>query len=254
MELGLIGFGAVARFLLEAVNERQVVPGARFTRVAVREESLDGRDPDRGVVWCTPQELVESPVDVVVEAASVEAAAQWAVPLVEAGKQVVMLSVGALVDPALRRRLEAVQVRGGGKVYVPAGAVGGLDLLEAMQMGGLDGVRLTTTKPPAALAGAPAGILYAGPATEAIRRYPQNVNVAVAVGLAGVGPESTQVVLQSDPGVTANVHQVEAWGRSGRVAWRVENRPLPDNPKTSYLAALSVLAVLKKFSEPIWLV
>jgi aspartate dehydrogenase len=96
MELGLIGFGAVARFLLEAVNERALVPRARFTRVAVREESLEGRDPDRGVIWCTPQELVEAPIEVVVEAASVEAAAEWTVPLVEAGKQVVLLSVGAL--------------------------------------------------------------------------------------------------------------------------------------------------------------
>ena len=150
-------------------------------------------------------------------------------------------------------------------VLVPSGAVGGLDVLRAARIGGLDTVELRTTKPPRALRGAPylaahridvdafhgPTVVFDGPATEAVVGFPANLNVVAALSLAGIGPERTRVVLVADPTGERNIHEVTARGAFGELSLRLENRPTPGNPKTSLLAPLSALALLRRFSEPI---
>jgi len=137
-------------------------------------------------------------------------------------------------------------------VTAVSGAIGGLDALRAAACAGLHKVVYTGRKPPAAWKGSPAealldlsalhepAVFYDGTATDAARDYPRNTNVTAAIALAGAGFEATRVRLVADPGIDGNVHEVQAHGASGRFSITLENLPLPDNPKTSWLAALSV--------------
>lgn len=181
-----------------------------------------------------------------------ESAAAAAVPgLVAAAREshagfgspahVLLMSVGGLLDVA---DLTAA----GPVLHVPAGALGGLDAVQALAVAGLDEVILTSRKPPAALGLSVDSetVLFEGPAAEVIRRYPKNVNVAMALSLAGLGPQRTMVRLIADPALKRNTHHVIARGPAGEVEFTSRNEPFPENPRTSYLAALSAVALLRR--------
>jgi aspartate dehydrogenase len=150
-------------------------------------------------------------------------------------------------------------------VHLPSGAIGGLDVLRAARVDRLDEVTLVTSKPPRALAGAPffeshpidlgaittREVIYEGPAAEAVRLFPANVNVAAALSLAGIGPEQTRMQVVADPALDRNVHEVVARGSFGELTLRLANVPSPSNPKTSFLACLSGLATLRRLADPI---
>lgn len=192
--------------------------------------------------------------DLVVEAASQEAAQDVAPRALAAGKDVVLLSVGALADDGFREALVAAALKYGRKVHVPSGAIGALDALRAAREGGLDRVTLTTAKPPASLGLVDVRerrVLFEGSAREAVQRYPKNVNVAAALALAGVGLDRTTVRVVADPALKENTHTIEAEGAFGRFTFRVENKPSPENPATSHLAALAALALLRRLTEPL---
>jgi aspartate dehydrogenase len=165
--------------------------------------------------------------------------------------------VGALADEAFYDGLRAAAETHGRHVFLPAGAVGGLEALAAAAVAGLDTVVLTTTKPPQALPNVPpealerAVCIYEGPAREAVQRFPQNVNVAAAVSLAGIGFERTVVRVVADPAATRNRHRVEARGACGEMTFEFHLLPSPDNPKTSYLASLSAIRLLRRLSEAV---
>ncbi|HVR54655.1 MAG TPA: aspartate dehydrogenase, partial [Pseudorhodoferax sp.] len=175
------------------------------------------------------------------------------------------VSVGALGDAALRAEIEEAARAGGGRPLVASGAIGGLDALRAARASGAAGlhsVRYTGRKPPLAWAGTPAEarcdlaavreptVVFEGHAAEAARAFPKNANVTAAVALAGIGFERTAVTLVADPGVTANVHELQATGAFGSLSLQLANAPLPDNPKTSWLAALSIEAALHAHFHP----
>ena len=148
---------------------------------------------------------------------------------------------------------------------VPTGAIAGLDAIRAARIGGLDEVQLRTTKPPRALAGAPglrglgvdldhlAGpvVVFDGTAADAVIAFPANLNVVAALSLAGIGPDRTRVVLVADPAGTSNIHEITARGAFGELSIRLDNRPTPGNPKTSHLASLSAIALLRGLSEAV---
>jgi aspartate dehydrogenase len=177
------------------------------------------------------------------------------------GRDVVVLSCGALLthwDLVARARA------GGGRLHVPSGAIAGLDGIQAAAQGPVTSVRITTRKPVASLLGSDvvrdehpdlaatrvAVRLFAGSARDAIARFPTNVNVAVAVSLAGIGPDRTQVEVWADPDVTRNTHLVEVDAAAARLAITVENVP-SENPRTGRLTAASVLALLRKLEAPL---
>src|SRR5262245_47299397 len=167
-----------------------------------------------------------------------------------------IISVGALADPALLARLKDAAHAGESRILLPAGAIGGLDAIAAMRVAGLTSVRYRSRKPPAAWRGTPAErqidlgaltqptVLYKGIAGEAALLYPQNANVAAAVALAGLGFDATEVELVADPGAPGNVHEIEAEGAAGRFAIQLQGKPSRTNPKTSALAAMSVARAL----------
>jgi aspartate dehydrogenase len=183
--------------------------------------------------------------NLLVEAASVEAVRAFAPRVIEAGRDLVVLSVGALADADLRAQLEDLAQVSGARLRVPSGAVIGLDNLKVGRISRLDRLLLKTTKPPAAL-----GVeveqptcLFRGSASESIKQFPRNINVAVSLSLAA--DRECEVEIWADPQATGNRHQVIFEGEFGRAELTIDNVPSPGNPRTSYLAALSVLALIE---------
>jgi aspartate dehydrogenase len=187
-----------------------------------------------------------------VEAASIAAVRDHLQDVLARGKDAVVLSVGALADPVFLRDVKRTAAENGHRIFVPSGAVFGLDNLKVSRICGVDRLMLRTTKPPRALgleSDTRRTCLFRGSAAEAVQRFPRNINVSASVGLAaGVDPE---VELWVDPSVSSNRHEIEASGVFGSVSIKADNLPSPDNPATSYLAALSVLTLLKDLDDPL---
>ncbi|MEM3086994.1 MAG: aspartate dehydrogenase [Halobacteria archaeon] len=250
VRVGLIGCGAIGRALARAVS-RGEVPGARmallFDADPARARSLAAALRPRPRVAPAFAEFQRAaPLDVAVEAASQEAAAEYAVPLLAAGRDLLVMSAGVLLRPRWLARAEAAARRSGARLVVPSGAVAGLDGLRAIR-DEIESVALTTRKPPASLGlkVSRRRLLYAGPAREAVRRFPRNVNVAATLAAATLGGERTRVRLVAEPGLRRNIHEIEARGGFGRMAFLLENVPSPENPATSRLAIRSAVEALR---------
>ncbi|MGX9430333.1 MULTISPECIES: aspartate dehydrogenase [Bradyrhizobium] len=203
-----------------------------------------------------PIEELASAADIVIECAPSKLVRSIVAPVVERGKTAVVLSVGALLQ---NEDLIALARKNGGQIVVPTGALIGLDAVTAAAEGTIHSVRLVTRKPPLGLAGAPYLVendisveglaeplrIFEGTAREAAKGFPANLNVAVALSLAGIGPDRTRVEIWADPTVTRNTHRIEVDSDSARFSMTIENIP-SENPRTGRITALSVIACLRK--------
>jgi len=261
MRVGLLGGGTIARLVLDVIA-RGALAGAEVVAVAGRSSTSRGAAlaKEHGVPYVTGRDaLLARRPEVVLEAASHDAVREHLVALLEAGAHTVVLSAGALVDDALRLAAERAAAVSGALLYVPSGGIGGLDALKAACAGGVDEVSIEVAKPPAAWKGiafvqaqhldldrlAARHTLFAGPAREGVPHFPQNVNIAAVLSLAGVGLDRTWLVVVADPALERNTHTIRVSGPTGRFSIVMENVPSPDNPKTSWLACYSALAALR---------
>lgn len=283
MRIGLIGFGTMGRFLYHALtfpSPRLEPPsGAEVVAICAQEfrdaatletvkRELEGeraQERERAGAPRGPAGMprltgdvdgfIEARPQVAVEVASQEAVRQLGERLLDAGIDLVVASVGALMDAALLERLREKAVRSGARIWIPSGAIGGLDAIWAAASGGaLDEVSLVTRKPPQGLGMGDAGVpqvLFEGDAAEGVRRFPRNVNVAAALSLAGLGPQRTRVRVVADPQAPGNEHRIVARGPFGEVEMTFRNVPFTSNPRTSYLAALSILGLLRRMASPV---
>jgi aspartate dehydrogenase len=269
--LGLVGYGTVAGLALEAVAARLERPLDRLVccaraagadRARALVERHGARLAHECLVVTTTEDLIAARPEVVVEAAGHEAIVLTGEAVLAAGIELVVSSVGALADDDLRTRLEAAARRGGGRLTLLPGAIGGLDILAAAKLSGLTEVTYVSRKPPLAWVGTPAETrvdlaaitephgFYEGSARDAARDFPKNANVAATVALAGLGFEATRVRLVADPAVSANVHEIVFRSACADVAIRIEGRPSPDNPKTSATTGWSLArSILDRFAE-----
>jgi aspartate dehydrogenase len=263
MRVALLGGGTIARLLLE-----RAVPGVEISPIVGRSAGSRGAALAREfgipyVVGC--EALLADRPEAVVEAASHDAVREYLLPLLQARISVVVLSAGALVEDTLRLRAEEAATRSGALLYVPSGGIGGLDALQAACAAGVDEVSIEVAKPPAAWIGISyvEGLgmdlqhlkqpktLFEGPAREGVPHFPQNVNIAAVLSLAGVGFDRTRLKVVADPALTHNTHTIRVAGRSGRITVVLENVPSPENPKTSWLACYSALAALQSLASRI---
>jgi aspartate dehydrogenase len=253
-----LGFGAMARSLAASLAAG---PSGRRLAGFLLPTGVPAEAPEGMIRWTSVDDLIAARPDLVVECATHAAVRETVPRLLAAGIDVVIVSIGALGEPATVARIEEAARRGGARAAAVSGAIGGLDVLRAAALAGLDSVTYVGRKPPAAWTGTPAEqildlatlaeatVFYEGSAVEAARDYPKNTNVTAAVALAGVGFERTRVRLIADPAAPGNIHELEARGAFGDFRIVLNNKPLPENPKTSWLAALSVeQAVLRRFS------
>jgi aspartate dehydrogenase len=201
--------------------------------------------------------------DLVIECAQASSAHTIACRCLKARRDVMIMSAAGVLEhvSALRRRAITSQRR----VYIPSGAIAGMDAVRAAREAGITRATLETRKPPGAFIGvayarknnfSPAScrrdtVLFQGPAHRAVKFFPQNINVAAVLSLAGSGARKTVVKIIASPTEKRNVHEVRIESRAGNIVTRVENVVHPDNPKTSFLAVSSALALLRRIVDPV---
>lgn len=245
--IGFIGYGAIARTAIALVNAEM----AGTVCTVLTRPGRAGLLPDGLNAVTSVEDLIVARPDIVAECAGQPMVGQYGPAILAAGIDLLVISIGALADPAIETALRDAAVKGNSQIHLPAGAIGGIDALAAMRLAGLDRVAYRSRKPPRAWAkdGDTAPItektvLYRGTAREAALRYPKNANVAATVALAGIGFDATTVELVADPSASGNMHEIEAEGTSGQFSIALHGKPSPENAKTSALTGLSVARAL----------
>lgn len=264
LNVGIAGFGAIGHAVAGAFAEANGIPGLRLAAIGARDPAKvraalpPGLPVSPAIVGITD---LAAHADIVIECAPAALLSSIAEPVLRAGRTVVVLSCGALLDAMPLVDLARAH---GGRILVPTGALLGLDAVFAAAQGTIHSVRMVTRKPPKGLLGAPYlvehGIqldgltqklrVFEGTAREAARGFPANLNVAVALSLAGIGPDRTRLEIWADPGVTRNIHTIELASDAARLSMTIENIPSA-NPKTGRITAQSVIAMLRKMRAPL---
>ena len=263
LQLGIAGLGAIGYAVARAVDAGRI-EGLSLAAVAARDHARaavklsDFRARPRLV----PLAELGDHAGVVLECVPGKFFAELARPAIERGRILMPLSVGQLLA---HMDLVDLARRTGARIIVPTGALAGLDAIRAIAEGSVESVRILTRKPPRGLAGAPYlvanGIsmdgvtqpmkVFEGNAREAIAGFPANVNVAVALSLAGIGPDRTRIEIWADPGVTRNTHTIEARSDSSDLSIAIANVPSVENPATGKVTALSAIAALRRLTAPL---
>ena len=261
LRVAILGGGTIARLVAREMRGGNM-PGISLVGIAGRTAESKAKHLARefAVPYGIGRDgLLAWRPDAVLEAASHDAVREHLVALLDAGVGVIVLSAGALADERLRRAAESAAAASGALLYVPSGGIGGLDALKTACIAGVDEVTIKVAKPPAAWKGiayvAARGIdlealkepltLFAGPAREVVPHFPQNVNIAAVLSMAGIGFDRTRLEVVADPGLELNTHTIRVSGPTGRLTIVLENLPAPENPKTSWLACYSALAALR---------
>ncbi len=249
--IGLIGFGAIGR---EVAAQLAADAAGSLTIVAL-DRSPPNDAPGIRFVQHTA-ELIAARPSLVIEAAGHAAVSEHVVTVLKAGIPVVLASVGSLADDDVRKRVEAAAAKGSTDLILPSGAVGGVDYLRAVARSATLKIRYCSRKPIVAWAKELAErgyaldkidseiVLFEGSAREAALSFPQNLNVAMTLALAGPGVEGIAVRVVADPNANANTHEIDIESSAGRARLVFANSPSPTNPKTSALTALSIVQVV----------
>ncbi len=263
LRLGIGGLGAIGLAVAWKVDAGGI-PGLVLVAVAARDQA---KAKARIAEFRSAPKLVSlaglaDEADVVLESIPAAHFAEIAEPAVAKGRIFMPLSVGQLLG---HMHLIETAKASGARIIVPTGALLGLDAVRAVAEGHVESVKIITRKPPKGLAGAPylkernlsmddvrvATMIFSGNAREAIRGFPANVNVAVALSLAGIGPDRTMVEIWADPAVTRNTHTIEVVSDSSNLTMTIANIPSTENPATGKVTALSAIAALRRLTAPL---
>ncbi len=255
----LVGFGAIGSTLARLLQERG--GATRVAAIGLRYSSQTRTGLPVGVPVLThPSQLAAVDAGLVVEVAGRDAVAPWGRAALGAGKSFAVSSASAFVDDALLQELTELATTHEAQLIIPPGALGGIDALSAAARMGLDRVEHSIVKPPRAWIGTEAETLcdlpnlraaqtfFEGTAREAAARFPQNANVALVVALAGLGADRSIVTLTADPDSPGNRHLIVASGAFGAMTLKFDNAPLPENPKSSAMTALSLVRLIENMS------
>lgn len=262
LRVGIVGLGTIGRAIAQAIDRGEVtvqltaVLGRDMTKV--RDFVAGLRQPPPVV----PLREMVATCDLVIEAATQEALTDIAPITLAAGKDLMVLSVGGLLDHPEWAELAAQHHC---RIYVPSGAIVGLDGVKGACVGRIESVTITTRKPPQGLAGAPyvkeqgidvhamseETVIFEGSARDACKGFPANVNVSAALSLAGIGPDRTRIRILVVPRGTRNMHDIELQGEFGRMTAHIENVPTATNPRTGKLSYLSAIAMLQEIVGPV---
>lgn len=263
LKVGIIGCGAMGSEIAKACEGR-LSPSLELAAICDKDGEkarlLAGELKTRVRILAIDELIKES--DLVVEASSAAVSGEIAEKCVSVRKDCLVMSVGGLLSKAdILRQADEKGVR----IYIPSGALCGIDGLKSASGGRVDSVTLTTRKPPKGLEGAPylkekgidvgavrqETVIFEGSAAEAVKGFPANVNVSAVLSLAGIGAEKTRVRIVTSPEYTKNTHEVEITGDFGRITTKTENVPSKNNPKTSALAIYSAVATLEGIAKSV---
>ncbi len=261
MKVGIAGFGTIGKVVGRALDEG--IEGLELEAVCSRDRekaAANMADYANPADVVGPEELAER-CDIVAECVPKSVFMDIAEPVLTAGKTLVTVSgAGILVHP------EVIDMArdNGGRLILATGALLGLDAVRAAAEGTIHEVRMITRKPPNALIGAPHLVdnnisveglnepkkVFEGTAREGAAGFPANVNVAAALGMAGVGPDETRLEIWADPSLDRNTHTIKVDADSARFTLTIENVQSEENPGTGKITALSVIACLRGLAAP----
>lgn len=250
--LGFLGCGNISKGIVKAINEGKI----RFRVTSLFDVNLEKAKELAKNIKPEPkiakdiEEFLEG-VDIVFEGASQEAVFEYTKKILNRKKELVIMSIGALANEKFFKRLKKIAEKNKTYVYLPSGAILGIDGLKAAKISKCEEVSLTTIKNPKSLGlkNKKEEIVFKGYAKEAVKKFPKNINVAATLSLAGIGFKKTKVKIISDPKIKENIHEIYVKGDFGEFLVRIKNLPSLENPKTSYLAVLSAISILKKIEE-----
>lgn len=259
LKIGLLGVGAIGRTIATAIDQKQI--NAELIALADQDQEraralaaeLARRPPVVSI-----EEMIER-ADIAVEAASQAALIEFVPKALARGRDMLIMSVGGLLG---RQEWFNQASEKGCRIYVPSGAIAGLDGVKSGSIGRIEAAELTSRKPVAALRGSKYvvdrnirldelkddTVIFEGPAEDAARAFPATSNVAASLRLAVEPSAPVCVRVVAVPGGNENVHEIRVKGEFGQLSMRVENVPSKSNPRTSQLAAFSAIATLKNLT------
>ena len=260
--IGLLGCGAMGTQIALAIDSGQIPATLTHVFDESKEKSalLVEKLTSKPEIVENSHLLSSNPVDIVVEAASQDAVKDVSLSVLQNKKDLMIMSVGALLDESIYDILSDACTDFKKTIYLPSGAIAGLDGIKSVK-GELESLSITTTKHPRSLKGAKffensdinldeinsPTVIFEGAAKEAVSLFPANINVAALLSLTGIGSEKTGVKIVADPNTDKNTHHIVADGTFGKMTFTIENYPDENNPKTSRLAILSAIETLKKY-------
>ena len=258
----MLGCGAIGTQIALAIDSGKIP--ATLTHVYDNSKdasaSLVEKLKNKPIIVENSHLLSSNPIDIIVEAASQDAVKDAALSVLQNKCDLMIMSVGALLDESIYDILSDACRDFKKTIYLPSGAIAGLDGIKSLK-DELESLSLTTTKHPRSLKGAKffensqinldeinsITTIFEGTAKEAVSLFPANINVAVLLSLTGIGSEKTNVKIVADPNTDKNTHHIEAAGTFGKMTFTIENFPDVNNPKTSRLAILSAIETLRKY-------
>ena len=254
MKIGIIGEGAIGSYVRDQLRERGHIVRAILVRPErLQNPAAEGDNTD----YVSAVDDLPDDIEHMIDCAGHSALRSYGPEILRCGLDLTTVSIGALADAGLYQSLEKAAIEGDAKLHLAGGAIGALDCLLAARVGQLHSVTYVGRKPPQGWKGSPAetrldldkldagaAVHFDGSARIAATEYPKNANVAAAVALAGLGFDDTQVKLIADPDIDENIHEIQASGDFGRFSFEIRGHSLPDNPRSSALAAMSVVSKL----------
>lgn len=259
MQIGIIGTGAIGGYVRDELKSRGFAVRALLVLPELLEETA-AELPDFACVSSVAD--LPGDIDHMIDCGGHIALKIHGPEILRRGIDLTTVSVGALADAGLYGELERAAAEGNATIHLVSGAIGALDCLRSARVGSLQSVTYTGRKPPKAWKGSPAEdkldldslvgdaqVHFEGTARAAAIQYPENANVAAAVALAGAGFDQTRVRLIADPNVDRNIHEVVATGDFGRFSFEIRGNALPGNPKSSAIAAMSVVGRLEQEAQ-----
>ncbi len=250
----LVGWGAIG----QTVGRMLADAAVDIIAVGVRDHSIARSNiPPTATVISDPNELADLRPDVVAEASGRDSVGPWGRAALNAGADIIVSSMSAFADADLLASLRRTATANNAQIHIQPGALAGIDALAGAKRMGIDRVEHQMVKPPKAWQGTPAVELcdldalvepvafFTANAAETAAAFPKNANVAMTTALAGIGPDRTQITLVADPTASTNRHEISASGAFGSLDVTIANNPLPDNPKTSAMAALNLVRAIE---------
>ena len=260
-KVAVIGYGAMATYVVRHLQGSPWTPSHCVVRKGREEVAITALGADIPLIYGA-DDLTKLP-DLVVDCAGHPGLLGHGAAFLRRGVPVLSASLGALADQDVYLDLQSAAQDGQTQLHLASGAIGALDALSAAKIGGLDEVRYTGVKPPQSWRGTKAeavvdldalngpATLFEGSARGAALNYPKNANVAAAVALAGLGFDQTQACLIADPKAAGNTHTISAKGSFGTFEFSICGASLPDTPRTSALAAMSMVDRIFRQTAPI---
>ena len=252
MKIGIMGCGSIAKTLVNfKLNSKLNVDLAYFYDLNLDNAKTLAQKLN-AQAFDSLEDLIDNS-DLILECASQGAVRNSVPQILKKGKNVVIMSVGALLDEEFRLNLESIAKKNDAKIYLPTGAITGIDTVKAAKLGEIESVALITRKPPLSLGleleGDDEIIVFEGKASEAVTKFPKNINVSSTLSLASGMDADVKII--ADPKISRNTHEIHLKGTFGELVTITSNISSPDNPKTSLLAAYSAAGLLNKLSETI---